>query len=127
MQTRQIVHIPYEGCPEGQRQLRIWHNQDLIVWVAGTSYTLVATFFCEVFLANVAPGDTVEWAIVGGISLGQELLVIPFVLGVFVPLVLACALQTMSVKLAGKRQDHAKATRDRVCERGNMMLPVVQI
>mmetsp|Transcript_99653 Transcript_99653/g.316334 ORF Transcript_99653/g.316334 Transcript_99653/m.316334 type:complete len:324 (-) Transcript_99653:47-1018(-) len=127
LQTRQIVHVPYEGCPEAQKQLRIWRNQDVMAWVLGASYLLFAIFFCVVFLANVAPGDTTDWAISGAISIAQGLLVLPIAQGFCLTVLLACALQVMSCRSAGRRRDHAQATMNRVCERGNMLLPVVQI
>uniref|UniRef100_A0A7S2NEC5 Uncharacterized protein n=1 Tax=Alexandrium andersonii TaxID=327968 RepID=A0A7S2NEC5_9DINO len=63
-----------------------------MVWVLGILWLAFATFFVLLFLANLSVGDGDSYAISTGMSLVQEILLLPLFLAMFRPVLVVLTL-----------------------------------
>mmetsp|Transcript_85647 Transcript_85647/g.199070 ORF Transcript_85647/g.199070 Transcript_85647/m.199070 type:complete len:394 (+) Transcript_85647:1-1182(+) len=86
LSTREMREFDYKGCPEWNRQLRIWRTQDRLIWVLSLLYISFCMFFMCVFFANVSAEDQAAWITSAATSVILNTVVIPLFVAVAVPL-----------------------------------------
>jgi hypothetical protein len=81
LQTRgpKVCNTPEER----ERQLKIWRNQDRLIWVLGLLYCLFCVNLVVLFYANVSTDNIMEWIITTLMALAQDHVVMPLLLVLF--------------------------------------------
>jgi len=126
LHSRSFLKLPYEGCPEWERQLRIWRTQDRIVWCLGCAYLLLSAFFISTFLANISEADSRNWAVSGIISMVEDTIVIPLGVALTIPLLAILTLAVVS-RVTGLDRREILCQRLAVMQRSNLTLAEVSI
>lgn len=98
LHQREFVRVAYEGSPDWHRQLRCWRRGDAAIFVFGTSYCVFAIHYICLFFANVADSDQAEWMISAGVSLLEDFIIIPTVIGFTITLIALVLLSCVSCK-----------------------------
>lgn len=127
LHTRGFKKLEYVGCHEWKRQLRAWELQDRLIWILGSAYLLFGIFFINLFLANINEDDHIDWATGGGITVLQDCVVLPAVVGFIVP-GMADVMITLTC-FAGKvsRKHLVQDMHRKLCEDTNVMLPIMRL
>mmetsp|Transcript_54826 Transcript_54826/g.127633 ORF Transcript_54826/g.127633 Transcript_54826/m.127633 type:complete len:206 (+) Transcript_54826:3-620(+) len=126
--TRTIKKFDYQGCPEWKRQLRVWHTQDVMMWVVSLLYLGFCLFFISIFIANVPSEDQASWIISGAISLVLDMLIIPLANALLVPLLCIFCLAILSLMKKVKKDELIEKEHEEMLEHNqNLVLPMVYV
>merc|ERR1711893_168911 len=82
-----------------QRRMKAWRLQGVAYWVLGFLHLGLCTGYTLLFLANVSEEDQEVWSVAGLLTMGQDLLILPFFTAIVVP-ILARLLLCVHVTLA---------------------------
>jgi len=125
--TRGIKKFDYEGCPEWNRQLAIWRVQDKAIWIFGLLYLAFCIFFVCLFLANVDADDHADWLLGGLISVVEDILIIPLVVALVLPLIATACLHFMSRHRKVKKEELIHERHMQFKREGNMTMPIERV
>lgn len=86
LQTKDFKRVEGgHGSAAWKRQLRVWQVQDRIFWTISVLYILFCLAYTIMFLANIGEGDHADWTFAGLLGMGQDFLLLPFLIAFFVP------------------------------------------
>jgi len=105
LHTRGFKTVPRKKGPEWHRQLLAWRIQDIMVYSFGIFYGLLMLAFQVLFLANISEKDGRPILISAGISLGQDLVVVPFAIALFSPAMAVISTAVLSLIQGASRDD----------------------
>lgn len=126
LQTKRFTMLACApGAAEWEKRLKVWRIQGVIYWSFGGCYLAACGTFVAVFLANAGDADHGDWSTTGVLALLQELVLLPFLTAVLVPLA-ARALVLLQVALASASKEQLLSE---VCQSlyGRLALPVEDI
>lgn len=127
LHNRDFRLLEYEGSPAWNRQLRRWEIQDRVLWTLGSLYVLFCTFYIAVFLANVSAKDHREWTLGLVLAISQLCLIVPVVVSGTIPTLAWVALNINDWTGWFDRATLIRNAHERLHERSNIMLPIVNI
>lgn len=116
LHPRKFKKLPYEGCPEWQRQLRAWRLQDRLVWALGSLYLGCGLLYIALFLANISAE--------GLISLLQDTVVLPFIVALCMPLLAGIFLSAVGSAGRMDHQELVRSVQTSLHSQTNAMLPI---
>jgi len=125
--TKSVKKFDYEGCPEWNRQLRIWRTQTMAIWVLGLLYVAFCIFFMALFLANVDVQDHGSWVLSGFISVLEDTVLIPLSVALTIPLLGAVCLSLISCHRRVNKAELIAERHMQLMHEGNMTPALQQI
>lgn len=115
------------GSEAWAKQLRAWRLQERMVAVLTTLYSMLCTFYIVTFVANIGSAEHTEWSTTGALAIFQDVLLLPFMTALVVPM---AAQAILALHLRISRACRERFTRE-VCEifhdNSNAMLPIERL
>lgn len=119
-----IVKLGKRNSPEWKRQLRSWRTQHCLVLAFALLYCCLCLCYMLLFLANLTEEDDADWSLAGILALCQDFLLVPFVIAVVVPGLVAAMVHVYRLK-GGTNAELQRRVGERLQERG--MLPITHV
>lgn len=113
LHSRSFISVEYKGCPEWDRQLRLWRVKDRIFVALSLLFIAFCIFTVLLFLATVAGDDLLEWGVTGAITFAEDMVLIPvagacltpaLAMGLFLAVACATGRECRDLLAARKRQ-----------------------